>query len=58
MRALYWNQILYTIGSYDVELNISDIIPDLYYYNQENFTDLPLELGGKIKRKRNLEKLL
>lgn len=55
---LYWNQILYTLGSYDIELNISDIIPDLYFYQQENFTDLPLELGGLMKRKKNLEKLI
>lgn len=55
---IYWNQILYTIGSYNIELNISDIIPDLYFFQQENFTDLPLELGGKIKKKRGLEKIV
>lgn len=55
---LYWPQILYTIGSYNVELNISDIIPDLYYWQEENFTNLPLELGGRRKKRRGLERKL
>lgn len=55
---LYWPQILYTIGSYNVELNISDIILDLYFFQDENFTDLPLELGGRRKKNRGLERKL
>lgn len=54
---LYWPQILYTIGSYNVEWNILDIIPDLHFYQDTNFTNLPLELGGR-RKKKNLEKIV
>lgn len=56
---LYWHQIACKLGSYIPELNISDIISDLYFFQEENFTKLPLELGGTIKnKKRSLEERL
>ena len=50
---LYWNQISFTIGNYNLGINILDVVPEIHYKLFGTFTNLPLELGGK--RRKNLE---
>ncbi len=54
----YWYRAFYIMGSYIPESNVSDIIPNLYFWQEISFTPLLLELGGKIKKRKNLEKIV
>ena len=52
---IYWNQILYTIRNYNLNINILNAVPEIHYKLFGTFNDLPLELGGIRKRRRTLE---
>lgn len=55
---LYWYQIRGISGNYDIGLG--DFLPDSYYYlyGSASFCELPLEIGGIIRRKRKEKRKL